>query len=190
LSLGYYYIDCKEMEELISSAGEDIQSDVLFKMVKKNIALQKKTSAGQMFTDATLKDLDGNTHKLSEYIGKGKYVIMDCWASWCPPCRRLIPELKTLYAQYKSKGVEVIGVATRDEAEDTKKAVEELQIPWTVLTDFDMPTTIRDVYGFEGIPFVIMFDPDGIIIKRDLDEAQIQEMLKVCSINSKKSSQR
>ena len=177
LSLGYYYMDCDEMEALANNAGENIKDDVLLKMVKKNIALQKKTSAGQMFSDATLKDLEGNTHTLSEYIGKGKYVIMDCWASWCPPCRRLIPELKEIYAQYRSKGVEVIGVATRDEAEDTKKAVEELDIPWTVLTDCCMATTIRDVYGFEGIPFVIMFAPDGTIIKRDLTETIIKEIL-------------
>lgn len=177
LSLAYYGMNVKAMDSLVATGGESIQSDVLFNMVKKNIALQKKTSEGQKFSDATLKDLDGNIHKLSEYVGKGKYVIMDCWASWCPPCRRLIPELKQIYAQYKGKGVEVVGIATRDELEDTRKAVEELQIPWTVLTDNDANKTIRDVYGFEGIPFVIMFAPDGTIIKRNIDEKIITEIL-------------
>ena len=177
LSIGYSYMNIKDIESLTSMAGENIKDDVLFKMVTTNLALQKKTSEGQMFTDANLKDLDGKDRKLSEIVGKGKYVVMDCWASWCPPCRKLIPELKKIYSSYKDKGFEVIGVATRDEVEDTKKAVEELSIPWTIMTDADLDVTIRDVYGFEGIPFVIMFDPDGKIIARNIGEEEILDIL-------------
>lgn len=171
-SLGAQFID-----SLYQTAGSDIKDDVLFKMVKKNIEREKQTDVGQMFSDVTLLTVDGEEVELSDYVGRGKYVIMDCWASWCPPCRALIAKLKEIYLSQQQKTFEIIGVATRDKLKNTKDAINELQIPWIVLSDDGMPTSIRDVYGFEGIPFVILFAPDGTIMGRNIDETQIKQMI-------------
>ncbi|MEE3448001.1 MAG: TlpA disulfide reductase family protein, partial [Bacteroidales bacterium] len=87
-----------------------------------------KTSEGAMFVDFSA-EYDGKTQKLSDYVGKGKYVLVDFWASWCGPCRREIPNLIDVYNKYKGSKFEVIGVATWDEPDDTKAAITELQIP-------------------------------------------------------------
>ncbi len=172
-SLGIEYTDT-----LLHTAGEKIQNNNILQMVKRNIENAKRSNKGMMFTDITLNTIDGKSTKLSKYVGKGKYVVMDCWASWCPPCRRLIPELKKLHSEYKNKGLEIIGVATRDKIDDTKKAIEELQVPWVVLSDDNLKINIRDVYGFEGIPFMIIFGPDGKIVARNPNEKDIPNIIR------------
>ncbi|MCQ2114013.1 MAG: AhpC/TSA family protein [Bacteroidaceae bacterium] len=176
-SVAIYSLGAQFVDSLYQTAGEDIKDDVLFKMVKKNIEREKQTDVGQMFSDVTLLTVDGKEVELSNYVGKGKYVIMDCWASWCPPCRALISKLKDIYLSQQQKTFDIIGVATRDKLKNTRDAINELQIPWTVLSDDGMPTSIRDVYGFEGIPFVILFAPDGTILGRNIDETQIKQMI-------------
>ena len=75
---------------------------------------------------------DGAKQKLSDYVGKGKVVLVDFWASWCPPCRAEIPKLQALKAKYGDK-FDVLGVAVWDNPDDTRKAIEELNITWPVI---------------------------------------------------------
>lgn len=171
------FYETDEMETFLQQAGDDIQNNPTFLMVKHNVQTAKLTEPGAMFVDGTFLDLQGKSVRLSDYIGRGNYVIMDCWASWCGPCRELIPTLKEMILKYKGKNVEVIGVATRDKVADTKRAVEELQIPWTVLSDYDAPIHMTKTYGFQGIPFLMFFAPDGTIIYRNASESDIDEYL-------------
>lgn len=129
-------------------------------------AIQKKaaTSVGKMFTDFEVT-YDGKTERLSDYVGKGKFVLVDFWASWCGPCLRQIPVLKELLAEFGDKGLEVLGVAVWDEPAATEQAIKSHGITWPCI--INAQTIPTDIYGINGIPCIILFGPDGKILSRD-----------------------
>ena len=134
----------------------------------KNAARQLAVTAeGQKFTDFEVKAEDGAVQKLSDYVGKGKVVVVDFWASWCPPCRAEIPKLQALKAKYGDK-FDVLGVAVWDNPDDTRKAIDELSITWPVIIGTGKLTEPTDLYGIKGIPHIIIFGPDGTILSRGL----------------------
>lgn len=122
---------------------------------------------------------NGKTVKLSDYVGKGDYVVLDFFASWCGPCRREMPTLKGIYEKYNGKGLKVVGLAVWDEPADTKKCVKELALPWTIIDNAQSEAT--EIYGVSGIPHIIVFAPDGTILARDLRgndlAAKVDELL-------------
>lgn len=124
------------------------------------------TSVDKPFTDFEI-EYEGKIYKLSDYVGRGKPVLVDFWASWCRPCMQEINgTLKEIYAQYADKGLDVLGVAVWDEPKNTLAAIERAEIPWTcVINAQTIPT---DAYGISGIPCIILFAPDGTIVCRDL----------------------
>lgn len=135
-----------------------------------------KTQPGNMFVDIVTKDNAGKESKLSDYVGKGKYVLVDFWASWCAPCRWEIPNLAKIYNKYAKSGkMIVLGVATWDEEAKTRKAMEELNVVWPQMFNAgDLPMSH---YGIRGIPHIILFDPEGKIVKRDLrGESMVKEI--------------
>jgi len=125
------------------------------------------TAEGQKFTDFEVKAEDGSVQKLSDHVGKGKVVLVDFWASWCPPCRAEIPKLQALKAQYGDK-FDVLGVAVWDNPDDTRKAMTELNITWPVIIGTEQLNEPTDLYGIKGIPHIIIFGPDGTILSRGL----------------------
>ena len=127
-----------------------------------------------MFTDFEA-EYEGKTQRLSDYVGKGNYVLVDFWASWCGPCRAEIPNLIAAYNKYKAKGLVVLGVATWDEPADTKKAIAELGINYPQIMNAQKAGS--DAYGIEGIPEIILFAPDGTIVARGLRGEAIESKL-------------
>lgn len=132
--------------------------------IKESQARKAATSPGNMFTDFEVT-YDGKTERLSDYVGKGKYVLVDYWASWCGPCIRQIPVLKELLAEFGDKGLEVLGVAVWDEPANTAKAIESHGITWPCI--INAQTIPTDLYGINGIPCIILYGPDGKILSRD-----------------------
>ncbi|MFV0330169.1 MAG: TlpA family protein disulfide reductase [Dysgonomonas sp.] len=126
----------------------------------------KKTDVGQEFIDFTIEQPDGTKVSLSDYVGKGKYVLVDFWASWCGPCRGEIPNLRELYKKYKGDKFEIVGVAVIDEIKDTQKAIEEDKVEWPQILDSkEVPMRI---YGIRSIPHIMLIGPDGTILARNL----------------------
>jgi len=167
-----------QFDSVLNLAGETLKANSLIKMMIQQQEILKKTAEGAMFTDFTIEQPDGSKVSLSDYVGKGKYVLVDFWASWCGPCRAEIPNIKELYDRFHSKGLDVLGVAVWDKVEDTQKAINEQGIVWPqIINAQQIPT---DLYGIQGIPHIILFAPDGTIVARDLrDEAMKEKVAEV-----------
>jgi thiol-disulfide isomerase/thioredoxin len=136
---------------------------------------QKATAVGSMFKDFAA-EYNGKTTKLSDFVGKGKYVLVDFWASWCGPCRAEIPNLVKVYDSYKNKNVNVLGVTVGDRPEDSEQAMKDLGVNYPQI--LNTPDSCADLYGINGIPHIILFGPDGTILERDLRGEEIENALR------------
>lgn len=171
------YADMEDdsLEVMIGSIDTAVTSGNKFvSAMQKGIAARKNTAEGMHFTDFTVTQPNGKESKLSDYVGNGKYVLVDFWASWCRPCKREIPNVKAVYDKYHGKNFDVLSVAvwekTPQESIDTAKAYK---VNWNQIVDAkSIPT---DIYGIMGIPHIILFGPDGTIIKRGLYGEAIEE---------------
>ncbi len=114
--------------------------------------------------DFKLQDLDGKTVKLSDF--KGKPVLIDFWATWCPPCRAAIPEIEKLHKNYGRKGLVVLGISSDQGGWDAVKSfVVEYGITYRILKGTD---DIFDSYQVRTIPMVVLLNKEGRIVKRYL----------------------
>lgn len=149
-----------------------------YKRVNKLItaAVNKEaTSPGKKFVDFTIKN-DTTTQSLSDYVGKGKPVLVDFWASWCGPCIRETAVIKDLLKEYGPKGLEVLGVAVWDEPDNTRRAIAQHQLPWPQI--INAQTVPTDLYGISGIPTILIIGPDGTILSRDKQDEELRADVK------------
>lgn len=145
---------------------------------------KEKTSEGKKFTDFTIVSEDGQKSKLSDFVGKGEYVLVDFWASWCGPCIRETKVIKDIYNEYNGKGLSILGVAVWDKPSDTNDAIKKYELPWRqIINAQTMPT---DIYGINGIPHIIIFGPDGTILSRGLQGAELKAKVKSIMDSAKK----
>ena len=139
----------------------------------ENIRLQSRTAPGKMFTDYLIKggNLDGSDVRLSDYVGKGKYILLDHWASWCGPCKAEMPYLKKTWDAFAGERFDIVSIAVNDKREHTLQALKQLDMPWHHI--IDAQKIPGNLYNIKGIPHLILFAPDGTIFRRDLRGEQI-----------------
>lgn len=124
---------------------------------------------GTVVANIAMADADGHEHQLSEWCGKGSYVLIDFWASWCSPCLRELPNVVDCYEKYHAKGFEIVGISFDNKKDAWLAAVRRLNMPWPQLSDLKGWKSLGAVaFGVSSIPANILVDPQGRIVALDL----------------------
>ena len=157
--------DVKNVLPLVSQCGEIVQQHpVTTQYVERMNKLLTRPQEGDRFRDFAVEYESKTTH-LSDYVGHGKYVLVDFWASWCGPCRAGIPKIIALHEKYKDRNFTALGVAVKDKPEATLRAIKDDAIPYPQI--INSQAIASELYGIDSIPELILFAPDGTIIIRD-----------------------
>jgi len=172
--LGMEGVTVAKAEALLQQAGDRLRAEESITKMVERLRRVEATQAGAQFVDFEGVDDANKAVRLSDYVGKGHYVLVDFWASWCGPCRREIAHLKKVRDTYTDKGLVILGTVVWDEMEDHLKAMKELEITWPQIFN---KTEATELYGIAGIPQIILFDPTGKIVARDLRGEEINKLL-------------
>ena len=168
-----YVMSYDELKAELES-GAPYLSHPLCQQAKQRMESLALRQPGSMFKDIEEADTLGVNHKLSEYIGKGNYVLVDFWASWCGPCMQEMPNVKANYEKYKSKGFNVVGLSFDRSSDAWKKTIREKNLNWVHLSDLKFWQTVAaQTYGIRSIPSSILCDPTGKIVAVDLRGNQL-----------------
>ncbi len=134
---------------------------------------------GLKYSDIELPDTTGTPRRVSEWCGKGGYVLIDFWASWCGPCRMEMPNVVSNYNKYRHDGFEVVGISLDSDARAWKKAIGDMQMEWPQLSDLrGWQSAAAGLYSVRAIPSSILIDGSGTIVATDLRGERLGEKLK------------
>lgn len=166
--------------DLVEYADEikgDFKTNPAVQKFVTQMMLAKPLSVGNKAPEFIANDVNGKPVKLTGY--KGKYVLVDFWASWCAPCRAENPNVVKLYNQYHDKGMNVLGVSIDTDKKQWQGAIAADKLNWVHVSDlqrFDGPT--EKLYHIEAIPSNYFIDPQGNIIAKNITGTDLEEMLK------------
>jgi len=174
----YYMFPTSQQRELLDKVSPAYKANPRIERIVKSVELQEATAAGAMYVDLKGKTPKGKDASLSDYAGKGKYVLVDFWASWCGPCRAEMPKIVSLYKQYKDKDFEIVGVSLDNDAKAWQEGIDNLVITWPQISDLQGWNSIAvSTYGISSIPHLMLLDKEGKILERGLTANKAKEKL-------------
>ncbi len=157
----------EELEPLYSGLDEKIKTSHFGKAVKKSLDAAKATAIGSEAPDFILNDVNGKPVSLAAY--KGKYILLDFWASWCGPCRQENPAVVKAYNTYKSKGFDILGVSLDEKKDKWEQAIKQDNLTWTHVSDLKgWESDVAALYEVRAIPMNYLLDKEGKIIAKSL----------------------
>jgi thiol-disulfide isomerase/thioredoxin len=177
--LGNFILDYR-FEELCDIFDKERKSD----MVKRFLEYRAKyvpsfQIIGEKYKDFEFLTLEGNIKKLSDYIGKSKYLLLDFWASWCAPCIADMPHLKESYEKYKVKGFEIISISMDDSKKAWQRGLDKIDAPWIHLSDLKgNRSEMANAYNITAIPYYLILDNTGKIVEVNLRGKKLDDFLK------------
>ena len=153
-------------------------NDPSLKQARQMLKSMEKRKPGQLFHELKMNDMTGKAVKLSDWAGKGNYVLVDFWASWCGPCRQEMPNVVEAYKRFHAKGFEVVGVSFDNNKQAWTNAVRQLGMEWPQMSDLKgWQCAASAIYGVNSIPSSVLLDPQGKIIDIDLRGENLQKRL-------------
>jgi peroxiredoxin len=151
-----------ESIKLFNGLSAAIRESQVGKEIADRIALLSKVEEGKPAQDFTQSTPDGKSIRLSSY--KGRYVLLEFWASWCGPCRAENPNLLKQYTLYNNKGFDVLSVSLDSDKGNWQKAIDKDGLPWTHVSDLKgWNNAVAVLYGIRAVPASFLIDPSGVI---------------------------
>ncbi len=139
----------------------------------------KKFAQGTRYTDFDVATPDSVTKKLSDFITKGNYTLVDFWASWCGPCRMSIPHVKEMYGNYGKDRLNIVSVSCDQSKKDWYKAMDEEKMPWQQLVlPRESMKLVREAYQLSGIPYLLLINPQGELVYAANSSDEVGALLK------------
>ena len=170
---GGYDIDADKVEPIFTKLSDAVKNSDAGVAYKKRLDIAKRVGIGKIAPDFTQADTLGNPVSLASF--RGKYVLVDFWASWCGPCRRTMPGLKSLYAKYKSKGFEIYAISVDQDPAAWKQAVAQDATTWTHV--LDSQGNVATQWNVRYIPNSYLMDKEGKVVAVNLSEEDLEKQL-------------
>lgn len=171
-----YKLDLGQMKALRAKLDASLEGTEYVRQIDEFIRRMENIQVGAVAPDFTLPDADGNPVSLSSL--RGKYVLIDFWASWCPDCRKENPNIVAAWNKFKDKNFTILGVSLDRKKEPWLAAIEKDGLTWTHVSDLkDWKSDAAVQYAIRWIPMSFLLDPDGVILAVGLEGEALQKKL-------------
>lgn len=174
----YSQLTPDQVETILYGAGGDFKSVHGVGIVEEQLRREKNVAVGNPYIDFTLQNKDGESVALSSFVGKGKWVLLSFWSSWCVPCQEDLPLLNEIYKKFGHK-LSIVGISLDTNRASWLSSLSANNTPWIQLSDlkgWDCEAAI--MYGIQTLPYTVLINPEGIICGRGIRYQQLEEELR------------